>query len=189
MRSQRDGDQHLILIIWRRRCRPRHRAAGLRACGGASGSGDAAAIGGVPRYQGGRRLRALHAPPDPLVIPNIPYFSCSVLGFATIYCGYSRFHCEIIAVVLIELVAAVQTTSSLHIWSHGASNWVEPTLMAARATFVPVDITRVRISLIFLSNSISLNWRWISSHANIYAMGQFYYVRNGNLVRAWIRWL
>ena len=103
VRSRRDGDLHLLLLLRRRRCRRRRRAAGFRACGSASSGGGAAAIWGVPRREGARRLRPLHAPPDPLVIPNLSlYFSCSMLGFGRICGGYSGFPCKLFALGQIE---------------------------------------------------------------------------------------
>jgi hypothetical protein len=61
----------------RRRRRP---TAGYRTCGGASGDGSTAAVRGVPRLEGARRLRPLHAPPDPLVILDLfPIFACAIL--------------------------------------------------------------------------------------------------------------
>ena len=147
VRSRRDGDLHLLLLLLRRRrCRRRRRAAGFRACGSASSGGGAAAIWGVPRREGARRLRPLHAPPDPLVIPNLSlYFSCSILGFGRIYGGCSGFPCKLFALGLIGrlpqsrlLFRRLYGRAGLWIWS--ISIGLNLPLWLPRATFVPDDV-------------------------------------------------
>ncbi len=66
-RRRKDGEGYHL----RRRRRRQPAAAGGRAAvgGGAGGGGVAAAVGGVLRREGAPRLRPLHAPPDPRVIP------------------------------------------------------------------------------------------------------------------------